>query len=173
MLGWIFSGVSWPFYKENVNGKIEKKRKKVSMPQLWVLLTQVLSLLFLLTFFFPHLCHLLIPLLFLSFSSPYGPNDGEQLQWLENDLRKANSAEHRKKHPWIIVCGHRRKRLSLALCDLHSRTWFLYSLSPSCALIYLALVPCTYVLSLSFSLFLCVHLHCCTWFPWQPCIPLS
>ena len=30
-----------------------------------------------------------------------------QYLWLENDLKKANSAENRDARPWIIIFGHR------------------------------------------------------------------
>jgi predicted phosphodiesterase len=37
--------------------------------------------------------------------APYDETFGDQLTWLNEDLKKANA--NRKKHPWIIVMGHR------------------------------------------------------------------
>jgi len=37
--------------------------------------------------------------------APFGDDFGDQLTWLEEDLKQANA--NREKHPWIIVGGHR------------------------------------------------------------------
>jgi hypothetical protein len=47
-------------------------------------------------------------------NAPEPERFGDQLAWLEQDLKKANS--QREKYPWIIVGGHRPMYSTSIVC---------------------------------------------------------
>lgn len=46
----------------------------------------------------------------------------DQLIWLEKVLRKANEKKNRKKHPWIILLGHRPLYCAAIKSDCQNET---------------------------------------------------